>query len=98
MQGPGAYNEVAQGVFQIAVDKFAMLNKGDEHGLFGFSTIKARYHIKGSDLDDLVDDACGQITNVVLALIQNTGFTKPFVYWLFPNYQMVLAINAQDLP
>lgn len=98
MQGPGAYNEVAQGVFQIAVDKFAMLNKGVEHGLFGFSTKKARHHIKGTDLDDLVDEACHQIANVVFALIDNTEFTKPFIYWLFPNCQMVLAINAQDLP
>lgn len=97
IRGHGAYNEVAQGVFQLAVDRFAMLNKGEDQG-YGFSTGKARYHIKDEDMDNLVEDACYEIAKPVINLLADTGFKKPFLFWLFPNYHMVVAINAQDLP
>jgi len=98
IRGLGAYNEVAQGIFQIAVDRFALLNKGTDQGNFGFSAVKARYHIKGEDMDYLVEEASHQIAKPVLNLLAESEFKKPFMFWLFPNYHMVVAINAQDLP
>lgn len=97
IRGHGAYNEVAQGIFQIAVDRFAMLNKGVEQG-YGFPTGRARYHIKDEDMDNLVEDACHEITRPVMNLLEGPTFKKPFMFWLFPNYHMVVAINTQDLP
>lgn len=97
IQGLGAYNEIAQGVFQLAVDRFAMLNKGIDAGSLAFSTGRAMRHIRGEDLDNLVEDACYEITKPVTALLAGPGFKKPFLFWLFPNYHMVVAINTQDL-
>lgn len=97
IRGLGAYNEVAQGIFQMAVDRFALLNKGVEQG-YGFPTGRARYHIKGEDMDNLVEDACYKIGNPIMKLIEGPGFKKPFMFWLFPNYHMIVAINTQDLP
>lgn len=74
-----------------------MLNKGVEQG-YGFGTGRALYHIRGEDMDNLVEDACHQITKAVMGLLDKTEFQKYFMFWLFPNYHMVVAINAQDLP
>jgi hypothetical protein len=75
-----------------------MLNKGVDQGNFGFDTNKARHHIKDEDMDNLVEEACYQITQPVMRLLANCEFKKPFMFWLFPNYHMVVAINTQDLP
>lgn len=98
IRGLGAYNEVAQGVFQIALDRFALLNKGTDQGGFAFSTGRAYHHIKGDDMEALVEEACYQITKPVMNLLEGPGFKKPFMFWLFSNYHMVVAINTQDLP
>lgn len=73
-----------------------MVNKGVDMGDLAFSTGRARYHIKDEDLDNLVEDACHQIGVPIFNLLANTSLKKPFMYWLFPNYHMVIAINAQD--
>lgn len=82
----------------MAVDRFAMLNKGMDQGNLGFATGRALYHIKGEDMDNLVEEACYEITSPVINLLEGPKFKKPFMFWLFPNYHMVVAINTQDLP
>lgn len=61
-----------------------------------FGTGRARYHIKDEDLENLVEDAYYQIGVPIFNLLANTSFKKPFMFWLFPNFHLVVAINAQD--
>lgn len=96
IQGVAAYNEIAQGILQLALDKFSLFNKGLNQSAYMFCTNKTRYHLSGDDLDDLVDDTCSEVSNAVFQLIDNTCFTKPWLFWLLPNYHVVVAIHVKD--
>lgn len=73
-----------------------MFNKGLDQSAYGFSTGKARFHLRGDDLDDLVEDTCSAISNAVMELVDVTSFSKPWLFWLLPNYHVVVAINVKD--
>ncbi len=97
VHGYNTYNEIAFGLFQLAVDEFGFWNKGYDQSQSGYSTVKARAHVKGEDFHDLVDMGSRAISHKVNTLIDYVEFSKPCLYWLLPNCQMVVAINVKDL-